>query len=471
MTDRSEPDETAVPADPSGPPSPGATPRQRPHLIWTALVAAGVALLAGLAWWVWSGPADGGAAPSGGPAEIASEEALSTAERSGGIDAPGGAHGDRIDDAARAIEGGDLEGARALLARIEDEHGWSDALDELTRRLERREGALRRTVRPLVVHVEGLGVDGDGPDEVFVRASVAGRDVWCSRWFDVEGGRASFTLRTTAQEGFALRFHEPGGWVGGPDALGDAVHVGPLATEGCGVFPLAGTAPFAAGEVRYEASPYELGLARDDAPPEVDGDAGAVAMALDRALDEGRLVDAEALLDRLRAVAPEHPDLAFMANETAGLRAARERVPQTARFVLLELGCDPAADGDLWSSGGDDASLRASIVGEDGEAVGRADGAGLRTWLAAEAEPPAENVIEVRARGDEPLRLQVVDTSPTFSNARVGEIDLGLTLADLPDGSGTLTMERDPRVLLLPADEENRLRRVVLRWTVQREPR
>jgi len=466
VIDRDEPDRAAAPAAPSGPPE--AERRQRPHLVWTSLVAAGVALLAGLAWWVWSGPAEGEAGSTDGAAEVASGESRSPAERTGGIEAPGGAHGDRIDDAARAIDAGDLEGARELLAEIEDEHGWSDALDRLTRRLERREGALRRTVRPLVVHVDGLRLDGDGPDEVFVRASVAGRDVWCSRWFDVDGGRASFTLRTTAQEGFALRFYESGGWVGGPDALGEAVAIGPLATEGCGVFPLAGSGAFVAGDVRYEASPFPPGLARDDPPPEVADDAGAIATALDRALDEGRLVDAEGLLDALRTAAPDHPDLAFLANETAGLRAARERVQQSARLVVIELGCDPDVDGDLWSSGGDDPSLRASVVGEDGDAVGRSGGAGLRTWLAPDAEAPAENVIEVRARGDEPLRLRVVDTSPTFSSAEVGEIDLGLTLADLPDGTGTLTLERDPRVMLLPADDGNRLRRVVLRWTVER---
>ena len=70
------------------------------------------------------------------------------------------------------------------------------------------------------------------------------------------------------------------------------------------------------------------------------------------------------------------------------------------------------------------------------------------------------------ARGDAAIELAVFDTSPTFSSTRVGSVTLPVVLAELPGGSGTLTMEREPSVLVLPASEANRVRRVVLRYSV-----
>ena len=73
----------------------------------------------------------------------------------------------------------------------------------------------------------------------------------------------------------------------------------------------------------------------------------------------------------------------------------------------------------------------------------------------------------VSARGDARLQLVVVDTSPTFSSTEVGAVELPVTLAELPRGSGTLTVEREPSVLVLPSSDANRVRRVVLRYSVR----
>ena len=129
----------------------------------------------------------------------------------------------------------------------------------------------------------------------------------------------------------------------------------------------------------------------------------------------------------------------------------------------------PKESGKLWATDGDAPSFRAAIV-SGGRALAKSSDGDTAPFLVpgSEAEPPAGNVLQFMERGDLPLTFVLTDTSPTFGSTEVGSIDLGLSLADLPRGSGTLTVERQSSVLVLPESDANRLHRVVLRWSVER---
>ncbi|MEL6431379.1 MAG: hypothetical protein AAFU73_16300 [Planctomycetota bacterium] len=463
------------------------TPHER-HVAWRFAVLAGFVLLAGLAWWAWSArgagavdPADGGAAEEGArpvgasSADTAADADPATAPERGAPSGPDTAP--TTDGVEAALAAGRFADARAALDALEAEAGWNDAYGALASRIDRREDAHRRALRVVLVELSGLRAAEDGPESVFARASVRDTRVWATPWIDApEGGDAvapvTFAVRTSLRDGLELELMESGGMFGGPDRAAGPFALSPLANAGSTEFALGSAANAMAGgvaTVRIAPIPPP-GLHPDRAPSDAaDGSTPeALLRALDLARERGELNGARALLARLEAEAPAHPDLGFARREVAGLAEALGRNVTRATFTLQLVALDPKTGGGLWADGGDRVDLRLRIDSGD-DTLGRGDGR-LAPVLVGDAleDPPTGNVVTLEARGDAPLAIVLTDVSPTFRSKRVGALDLGVTLADLATGTGTLRLESDPRVLIEPADEPNRLRSVVLRWRVER---
>lgn len=446
-------------------------PPARPHLLWTGLVVLGATGLALLAWWLWSRPT---AAP---------EDAQPTADVSAPAEGTSDTDEDTVASVPRtvpdaledALAAGDFEAARAALAAREADEGWSDALAEIDARIERREDAHRRAIRTVVVELAGLRGTADGPSEVFARASLHGQTVWATPALDLDaeaGAGTSFVLRTTLQDGLTLELFEDGGLFDGPERVGEPFLLAPLATRGTTTFTLAGTQlPLESGQALCTPDPFGHGLTVDrparTVPPEAE--LADVLGALDRALVNADVASARALLARVRKRAPDHADLAFLGNEVDGLEEALNSNHAHARLEVWLCILDPRTGGGLWADGGSLPSLRVDVVSGDDTLVEGAS-ADLDPYLDPKERttPPAPNVLQFDARGDAPLGLRFVDTRPRFGSRDVGTLDLGLSLTDLPTGSGMLSVTREPRVLVLPKDDDNRVRRVVVRWRVER---
>ncbi|MGD2017597.1 MAG: hypothetical protein PVJ89_05760 [Planctomycetota bacterium] len=434
---------------------------QRPHLRWTAAVLAVVALLSVVAFRVWSGssepapPLDG----SGRPVPAAPADPLEA-----GLEA-----------AIRALEAGEVEAASLVLADLVQAHGESDRTAALARRIELRVRAQRAALRPIEFRVESFRTE---LESVFARVRSEGEVVHSTGplvpSFARAGGprRANvFTVRTSFDRGVTIELVEPGGLIGGPEVVFGPVELEALPHLTGGIVEFEDPdAPVTNLVVRYTASPYVPGLAPDGrAAPRVEGEAAEdLVGAAAAAIEDARIADAEALLARLGEVAPEHPDGGFLRQRLRDREEALRRNLRAARFVLVEVACDPSGDGTPWSEDGAEPAFEVRLEA-DGEQVAATRGGPTAPFLVLEDNlaPPPGNVLEVSARGDARLQLVVVDTSPTFSSTEVGAVELPVTLAELPRGSGTLTVEREPSVLVLPSSDANRVRRVVLRYSVR----
>ena len=439
--------------------APEATPR-RPHLRWTAAVLAAVAVLVVVAFEVWSGPgpvsepSPAKAPGPAGPAPDPAEAELAAAER--------------------ALEAGLVEEAALRLADLEGSRGMSERTASLGRRIELRVRALRAALRPIEFRVESFETE---LEQVFARVRLEGEVVHSSGSLAPSFARAGgsrranlFTLRTSFDRGVTLELVEPGGLIGGPTVVFGPVDVSALPHLSGGIVEFEDPdAPVKRLVVRYAASPYTPGVRPDEARTPVDPTASPEALvgAAAGAIDDARLDDARGLLDRLHEVDPRNADRAFLEQRLVDRDEALRRNLRTARFVLVELACDPSSEGTSWSEDGAEPAFAVRVLA-DRERVAATRGGPTAPFLVLEDNlaPPPGNVLEVTARGDAALRLEVVDTSPTFSSTSVGTVELPISLAGLSRGSGTITVEREPSVMVLPAGDPNRVRRVVLRYSV-----
>ncbi len=438
--------------------------RQSPHLIWTGAVLVGAMALGSVAYWLW--------APQGSGVQT-------------GDPATGGGSGTASDPAvaartaiAAAIELGEFTEADRLLAEARSLHGESKALQALTTRLGLRSGAFRATLRPIEFRVESYETDQEF-DLLFARVSLGGQRVLATEellpsfGLGEQGRRANlFTLRTSFDRGASIELVEKGGMFGSDTVIFGPVDLAPLPQVDGGLLEFEDPdAPITRLVVGYRISPFTAGLFPDDvlSEPPTGSSPDELVLAASAALAVDRLDLARVIHNRLRAIAPEHLDAEFMDSRIRRRAETLERNQLTVHFVVVEAACDPRANGKPWSSSGSPPSFRTRIEAA-GTVVATTSGGPTIPYLVPgeTLDPPEGNVLTVAARGDAPLTLLIVDTSPTFRARKVGSIDLELTLSDLPRGTGTLVVEAEPTVLVLPDDEANRLRRVVLRWTVQR---
>ena len=454
--------------------------RERPHVVWTSVVALAVACLGGLAWWLWSRPA-GGAAPGqetgaeadGTPGGLTEAERELMARES--LEAERAAQAGRISE---AIERGDYEGAEQLLNAAESRLGWSEELGDLTARLDLRVAAFRGELRSLEFRVESFEKD-ESVKAVFARFSIGGTQVFATPKLAPSFALALddqhvnlATLRTSLQMGASIELLEPGGFFGSAETVLGPLELSPLRNRAGGRLEFQDPDALVKRlTVSYRLSPYQPGLHPDEAAAHVPADATAAKLldAFSIALNADQVDAAGALLQRMKDEHPGHPDAAFMAKRLGRRRSSLLRNETVARFVVIEASCDPRTNGKLWANGGEEPAFRASIaLGASGRSYG-AEGTLVPYIVPGRTlDPPAGNVIAVKDRGDLDLIFRLEDTSPTFGSSDVGELELGIQLSDLPRGSGTLVLERDPTVLVLPETDENRLRRLVLRWTVDR---
>jgi len=441
--------------------------RQQPHLIWTGAVLVGAIALGGVAYWLWT--------PQGSGAETGAPDA-------GGA---GGAPGAATDPAvaartaiAAAIKLGEYSEAGRLLADARNLHGESKALQTLTARLDLRSGAFRATLRPIEFRVESYETDQEF-DLLFARVSLGGQLVLATEellpsfGLGEQGRRANlFTLRTSFDRGASIELVEKGGMFGSDTVIFGPVPLAPLPQIDGGLLEFEDPdAPITRLVVGYRISPFTKGLFPDEVmnEPPTGSTPHELVLAIRAALDTDRLDLARVIHNRLVALERDHLDVEFMDNRIRDREETLNRNQQTVHFVVVEAACDPRAKGKPWSSSGSPPSFRTRIEAA-GTVVATSSGGPTIPYLVPGEvlDPPEGNVLTVAARGDAPLRLLIDDTSPTFRARRVGSIDLQLMLSDLPRGTGTLVVEAEPTVLVLPDDEANRLRRVVLRWTVQR---
>ncbi|MEM9380328.1 MAG: hypothetical protein AAGB93_10310 [Planctomycetota bacterium] len=440
------------------------TERERPHLAWTGLVVVALVGLAVVAYWMWSRQAFQGGDPGGGSGTMVTDGPLDGSLAA--IEA--------------AIERGAFDEAARLVEEARARLGPTEHLDALAARIALRSDAFRSTLRPIEFRVERLE-QPDGEGALWARVRLDGRAVLATDDLAPslddagDGGHANlFTVRTSFDRGCSLELVRSGGMFSGDEVVFGPVEVGPLADVEGGLLELEDPdAPGIRVVTRYRTSPFEPGLTLDEPPsiPPAGANESALVAAIVEALSLERVEAAGEALSRLTATAPAHPDLAFLGESIAERRESLMRNLRTVRFVAVEAACDPRLSGAPWAAGGRPSALRARIEA-DGETAAKATGGPTVPFLlpGSTLDPPRGNVLRVTARGDAPLVLVVADASPTIGARRVGSIDLPVTLADLPKGSGTLVVEREPTVLVLPEDDENRLRRIVLRWTVE-EPR
>jgi hypothetical protein len=437
---------------------------QKPHLRWTAAVLGAIAVLGLLAYRVWAGgappPEEEGSATAGtDPQSVAEPEDPVAA----GLLA-----------AEQALDRGLIEEAALRLEELREAHGDSGPAADLAQRIQLRLGAYRAALRPMAFRVESIET---GLDAVFARVRLGGEVVHSSGLLVPSFSRASgarranvFTLRTSFDRGVTLELVEPGGLISGPEVVFGPVEVSALPHLTGGIVEFEDPdAPVTNLVVRYTASLFQPGLTPDGAPRSINPGAtpSELVRAVAGALDGAQLSEAAELLARLESKEPGHSDAAFLRQRLEDREVTLRRNLRTVRLVLLEVACDPAADGSPWSGDGSEPDFEVRAIA-DGENVAETDGGATAPFLVIEDNlaPPPGNVLEVTARGDATVELTVYDTSPTFSSTRVGSVTLPVVLAELPGGSGTLTMEREPSVLVLPASDPNRVRRVVLRYSV-----
>ena len=457
----------------------------RPHFAWTAAVVAAVAVLSIAAWWLWSRPdraPTDGSTPSiegGQGSESASSEAAAEAGRKAAIQ-----------EADRAMEADRFQAADELLDRAEEEFGWSEALRATGTRLSLRETAFREALRPIEFRIESLvvGPEDEGA-ELYARYTIEGVPVFASELLkpttheqSVHGGHGIershvAVLRTSLTRGASLEIVEPGGIFDSDEVLFGPIPINPLPNAQGGQLDYTDDARVLSVSVSYRPSPFEPGVHVDGRPadPPVDATAAQLFAAITSAKMRDDLEVAATLQARLALEFPDHRDLAFFTESIKARADVLRQNRSTATFTILELAVDPRSNGDddettLWATGGDSPAFRASIRTTDGQVLAEAEDARTAPYLIpGGAQPaPAGNVLRVVARGTAPLTLVVKDSSPRFSSRVVGAIDLPVNLSELPQGTGTIVVERQPRVLIQPGSEPNRIRRVVLRWTVTR---
>lgn len=439
---------------------------ERPHYVWIGVIGLAAVGLGALAWSLWTG---GGQAEPAKP-EPAQDEAARTEERKAARRAELLAQADAALDAERFDE------ADGLLADAED-LGSSDELVAAWARLELRETAYRAEPRAMEFRIASMEAPDD-VDELFARVSVNGVVVFETETFapPSTGSETTrerlVTVRSSFDEGASFELLAPGGMIGGPDRLLGPVKIAPLARiEGGRLEVNDADAPVRRLTIAYRESPYASGLVPDEPPPHVAADAspGKVLSAIQTALAADQLVAARSLLARLEGEAPNHPDLAFTSQRLESRADYLEQNRTRVQLTVLEVAADPRESGKLWATEGDAPRFKAAIV-SGRRTLAKSSGGSTAPFLVpgSELDPPPGNVMSFMERGDLPLTFVLFDTSPTFGSTEVGSIDLGLSLADLPRGSGTLTVERLGSVLVLPESDANRLHRVVLRWSVVR---
>lgn len=461
--------------------------KERPHYLWIGAIGAVALALGGLAWWLWSSSDDPDGAGSGGSDPAAPEDA--GAEDAGGSLAAARAK-ERADaryqlaldhvikTASQALAGNEFDVARATLSMVPAGPPWPEPLKHLSSRIDSREAAFRGALRPIEFRVEVLDTI-DESKSYFARFSVeqtvvfATPDLAPSLAAMEEHRQANIaTLRTSFHLGATVEILQVPGMFGAADSVLGPLLLSPLPELRGGKLTFEDPDGHATRLVMgYRMSPYAAGLEMDH--PVSDPPAGTTAAglldAIGAALAEDQTAAATRILDRMTVEHPQHPDLDFNEERIASRIESLARNRTRVRLVIMEVACDPRAGGKLWATDGDDAPLQCAIQ-SDKETLAKTSGGHCAPYLipGEAVDPPEGSVLDFRARGDRPLRFTVSDTSPTFGSRDVGSVNLNLTLADLPRGSGTLTLERDPMVLVLPESDRNRLRRVVLRWTVTR---
>ncbi len=438
---------------------------QKPHLRWTAAVIGAIAVLGLLAYQVWAG----GDPPveTSGPASPHGTDARPAVEPEDPMAAA-------LLAAEQALDRGLIEEAALRLEELRATHGDSEPAADLAQRIQLRVAAHRAALRPMAFRIESFETE---LDSVFARVRLGGDIVHSSGLLVPSFSRASgarranvFTVRTSFDRGVTLELVEPGGLISGPEVVFGPVEVSALPHLTGGIVEFEDPdAPVKNLVVRYTHSLFEPGLTPDRAPGSVDSSAtpSELVRAIADALDGARLSEAAALLTRLATDAPDHADAAFLRQRLEDREVALRRNLRTVRFVLLEVACDPKPGSSAWSGDGSEPDFEVRAIADEGT-VAETGGGATAPFLVIEDNlaPPPGNVLEVTARGDATIELAVFDTSPTFSSTRVGSVTLPVVLAELPGGSGTLTMEREPSVLVLPASDANRVRRVVLRYSV-----
>ena len=456
-----------------------------PHFAWTAVVVLAVAVLSVAAWLLWSRPES---APSGATAPAVegspdSEPAAMAAQADAARKAA-------IQSADHAMEMGQFQAAAETLDRAEERFGWSDELRATATRLSLRESAFREALRPIEFRIESLVVDPEAGDvELYARYTVEGVPVFASELLvptnlegSVDGNRGLershiAVLRTSFARGLSLEIVEPGGIFDSDEVLFGPMPLSPLPnTEGGQLDSTDADARVLSVCVSYRASPFEPGVHMDDRPAEPPADATADQLfhGITLALQRDDIMVASALKDRLAAAFPAHRDLEFFTKSIQARTDILRQNRSTTTFTILELTVDPRPDGAgetaLWASAGQAPAFHSSIRTTDGLVLADTEDARTAPYLipGGTRPAPAGNVLRVVARGAAPLTLVVKDSSPRFSSRVVGDIDLPVSLSELPRGTGTIVIERQPRVLIQPGSEPNRIRRVVLRWTVAR---
>jgi hypothetical protein len=463
--------------------------KPRPDLLWTAAVALAVVALSLAAWKLWSRPSGPGTDSGSGlegvhPGADTGAGAGATGEQAEAERAAAAAAADQ------AMEEGRFRAASEILNGAEDGFGWSEVLGEASARLALREADFREALRPVEFRIESIVV---GPEdeaaELYARYRIEGTPVFASEPLalttleqSVDGGFAFershvAVLRTSFARGASLEIVEPGGIFDSEDVLLGPIQLSPLPeTEGGRLDYPDADARVRSISVSYRTSPYEPGVHIDRRPsaPPADATAAHLVEAFRIALLQDDLEIAKRLEERLATEFPGDPSINYLAERIAARTESLQQNHTRATFTILEFTVDPRPDGDdgwaLWASGGEAPSFRSTIRTTDGRVLAETDDAKTAPYLTpGGTEPPPEgNVLHVFARGAAPLTLVVKDSSPRFSSRIVGDIDLPVTLGALPRGTGTIVIERQPRVLIQPGSEPNRIRRVVLRWAVTR---
>ncbi|MGK0482924.1 MAG: hypothetical protein ACJAQ3_002906 [Planctomycetota bacterium] len=466
---------------------------ERPHFAWTAAVIAAASILAVTAWWLWSrpdaAPVDGSDAPGGAAGSVpeggSSEPAEDPGEaREEGLRAA-------LARASKAMDDGRFREAAEVIDSAEDRFGWSERLREVVTRLSMRESTYREALRPIEFRIENLITNRaeDESDELYARYSIEGVPVFASQLLEtladkgptaavVSTSRHHFAvLRTSFATGVTLEIVQPGGIFDSEDVVFGPIQFSPLPlTEGGSLVFADADSRLHSMTISYHPSRFEPGIHIDARPPQPPADATAARLvdAIMAAVGRDDLEMATTLHGRLSTQATSKRDVEFTASHIETRRDALRQNRTTATFTILELSVDPRPTDDqetkLWASGGSAPAFHASIRTTDGRVLESSGDEPTAPYLIPGSTDPAPegNVLHVVARGDAPLVLVVKDSAPRFSSRVVGDIDLPVSLDDLPRGSGTIVIERSPRVLILPNSEPNRIRRLVLRWSVTR---
>ncbi|QDV05595.1 hypothetical protein Poly30_10930 [Planctomycetes bacterium Poly30] len=456
---------------------------ERPHLAWTAAVLGAVAALSGAAWWLWSRP---GATPEAPPIATAPESAPPSTD-------PNAERADELrsvlDAASIHIENARFRAAAHALEAAEERFGWSEEIGATAARLALREASYREALRPIEFRIEALTAPSESTVELYARFSLEGVPVFATELLQAsEEGRPLMgglvparshlaVLRTSFAIGASLEIVEPGGIFDSEEVLFGPVPLSPLPiTEGGQLDFVDPDARVRTLVVSYRPSPFEPGVHVDGVPPLPPPDATAAQLvdSITAALGRDALDTATVLQARLNSEFTDHPDASFFAERIEARREFLLQNRTTATFTILELSVDPRPSGDretkLWASGGSAPDFHSSIRTTDDVVLASTGDDRTAPYLipGSPEPPPPGNVLRVVARGAAPLLLVVKDSAPRFSSRVVGAVDLPVSLADLPRGTGTIVIERNPRVLIQPNSEPNRIRRVVLRWSVAR---